>query len=126
MGWSNKWEDVSVSEETKENQLLENFKNKITKNSPEFIKKCNADFDKELGAPLKKEITKIGEALKEIVETKLYDVNTILTFECAECGQEFNCNTTKFGVLCDKAAIAGWKMKFKEIGYDCYCPIHKE
>lgn len=101
MVWSTKWEDKIVDDSF--------FKNTKNDNGEELVLignnfKCANCIPKELDL------------------TDYSNPNLILTFTCDDCGQLFDCKTTKFGVLCDSASAAGWRMKWKDQGYDVYCP----
>lgn len=99
MIWSTKWEDTPVSDNApKELITKEDIENYI-ENTPVFDPPDTTDYS---------------------------NPNLILTFTCDDCGQLFDCKTTKFGVLCDSAILVGWKMKWKDQGYDVYCPQCKE
>lgn len=96
MAWSTKWEDRPVSKELKNSDL----------------------WQQTLGAEFKGHIKNIfGTG----ISTDKENLNAILTFECFSCNVEFDCNTTKFGILCEQAAIGGWKIKWLNDGYECYC-----
>lgn len=45
-----------------------------------------------------------------------------VVFVCSGCPAEFDPCTPSFAKLLELAKQAGWLMKWKDIGYDTYCP----